>query len=146
VKLLYDLDHRVGKIPADSRQVYQALLNLFANAEEAMPRGGEIRVSTRLSPARDRAVVLVRDTGEGIPLATRKRIFDRFFTTKESGLGLGLSVVKQVMGAHGGEVTVEPDPEGGTVFALRFPRGEHHADADYEEREPHTHAPNSRGR
>ncbi|HMK66438.1 MAG TPA: ATP-binding protein, partial [Thermodesulfobacteriota bacterium] len=109
-------------IPLDQRQAYQVLLNLFANAEEAMPKGGELLLSTGLDPSSGRAWVSVQDTGKGIPAKDLSRVFDRFFTTKESGLGLGLALVKKVAEAHGGTVRMESPVGQGTTVTLFFPR------------------------
>ncbi len=121
VSVRFELDQRGGKVLLDSRQIYQALLDIFTNAEEAMPQGGEIFISTGVDREKKQAWVSIKDTGKGIPQEHLEKVFDRFFTTKDSGLGLGLSVVNKVMEGHGGSVRIESSPENGTKVALYFP-------------------------
>lgn len=117
----FELNLRGETVPLDSRQIYQVLLNLLANAEEAMPAGGQLLLATGLERSSGKAWVSVEDTGKGIPAKDLPRVFDRFFTTKESGLGLGLALVKKVAEAHGGSARIE-SPEGrGARITLFFP-------------------------
>lgn len=120
VSFQFQLDHRVDKVPLDSRQIYQVLLNIFNNAEEAMPEGGKIFISTGVDSEGKQAWVSIKDTGKGIPQEHLGKVFDRFFTTKDSGLGLGLSVVNKVMEGHGGSVRIESSTENGTKVAIYF--------------------------
>jgi len=106
-------------IPMDARLVRQALLNLVMNAVQAMPRGGELCVRTRVDGGSAR--LEIADTGPGIPPNLRRQVFEPFFTTKATGTGLGLAVVRRVIEAHGGSVEVEDAPAGGALFVLRFP-------------------------
>ena len=103
----------------DARLVRQAVVNVAANAAQAMARGGRITVRTLRDG--DAAVVELEDDGPGIPEEVRGRIFEPFFTTKATGTGLGLAVVRRIVEGHGGTVQVRPGPGAGTVFALRFP-------------------------
>jgi len=107
------------RVPMDARLVRQAVLNLAANAIQAMPRGGWLRV--RMRPARGGVLLEVEDTGPGIPDEIRARIFEPFFTTKAAGTGLGLAVVKRIVDGHGGEITVSRAPAGGTLVQVLFP-------------------------
>ena len=120
----FQLDLRAEKVPLDSRQVYQVLLNLFSNAEAAMPGGGELLLATGLDQSSGMAWASVQDTGKGIPEKDLPRVFDRFFTTKESGLGLGLALAKKVMEAHGGAIRIKSSEGEGTRVSLFFPRKE----------------------
>lgn len=120
----FQLDLPSEKIPLDSRQVYQVLLNLFSNAEAALPKGGELLLSTGQDDPSGMVWASVRDTGKGIPEKNLSRVFDRFFTTKESGLGLGLALAKKVMEAHGGSIRIESTEGEGTRVTLFFPRQE----------------------
>ena len=86
-----------------------------------MQGGGELVIASGTDPQAGEAWISVRDTGKGIPQENLQRVFDRFFTTKDSGLGLGLAVVKKVMEAHGGSVRVESAEGSGTKVALYFP-------------------------
>jgi two-component system NtrC family sensor kinase len=98
----------------------QVLLNLLTNAAEAMPEGGEIRITT--GAAGGRLHLTVADTGRGIPAGDLSRVFDPFFTTKATGTGLGLSVSYGIVQDHGGTIDVESTPGRGTRFVLTFPQ------------------------
>ena len=130
-----DLCDQGAVVNGDDGQIQQALLNLFLNARDAMPGGGRLSVSTRVTEvdatiqSRFSSVapgpfveVTVSDTGGGISPADQNRIFEPFFTTKEQGTGLGLSVVYGVVQGHGGFINLESEPESGTTFTLCFPR------------------------
>jgi PAS domain S-box-containing protein len=119
VVVVRDLDPAMPPVQLDGRQVRQALLNVAANAVQAMPRGGRLTARARLEGAT--AVVELEDTGAGIPDDVLARIFEPFFTTKATGSGLGLAVVKRIVDAHGGEILVGAAPGGGARFTLRFP-------------------------
>ncbi|MCM2334762.1 MAG: GAF domain-containing protein, partial [Anaeromyxobacteraceae bacterium] len=99
VEVVRDLDPGMPPVQLDGRQVRQALLNVAANAVQAMPRGGRLTVRARLDGAA--ALVEIEDTGAGIPGDVVARIFEPFFTTKATGSGLGLAVVKRIVDAHG---------------------------------------------
>jgi two-component system NtrC family sensor kinase len=103
----------------DEAQIRQALLNLLRNAREAMPEGGPIEV--RVAAAGMSVVVDVDDRGGGIPEDIRARVFDPFFSTKGEGTGLGLAITRHIVEAHGGSVTCDPRPGGGTRFRLALP-------------------------
>lgn len=124
------------KIRADHTQLNQVLMNLCLNARDAMPRGGEICLGVRrmrlddvaarsLSEGRagDFLVLSVSDNGVGIPAADLGRIFEPFFSTKETGrgTGLGLSTVRGIVRGHGGFVTVSSEMNRGTTFAIHLP-------------------------
>ena len=109
------------EINADPGMMRQALLNLALNAVQAMPNGGSVKLSCR-AISRNRAEISVEDTGVGIPAENLSRIFDLYFTTKEKGSGIGLSMVYRIIQLHDGEVEVESTPGRGTHFRLTFPR------------------------
>ncbi len=100
------------------------MVNLIVNACEAMGRGGSIAIEERaethpsLGPA---AVVVVRDTGPGIPAHLRERIFQPFFSTKEQGTGLGLSIAQRIIAEHGGRLEVESTEGRGAAFIIILP-------------------------
>jgi signal transduction histidine kinase len=121
VAIELELDDRIGPVVFDGGQIRQALLNLILNAREAMPEGGGITLSTESRPG---AVCLgVTDSGPGVPPDIRERIFDAFYTTKSSGTGLGLSLVRQICLAHGGDIEYEDPPGGsGGRFTITLPR------------------------
>jgi PAS domain S-box-containing protein len=107
----------------DARMVRQALLNVVINGLQAMPRGGTLTVAaaTDMSNGRRWARLEVRDTGPGVPPELAGKIFQPFFTTKATGTGLGLAVVKRIMEAHRGEVLVESRAGEGTKVSLLLP-------------------------
>ena len=111
----------VPEINADPGMLSQALLNLAINGCQAMPDGGTLRLSCRAAPRR-RVEIDVEDTGVGIPPEHLSRIFDLYFTTKEKGSGIGLSMVYRIVQLHDGEVEVQSTPGHGTRFRLRFPQ------------------------
>jgi signal transduction histidine kinase len=110
----------VPEINADPGMLQQALLNLTINACHAMAEGGTVRLTCRPA-SRRRVEVVVEDTGVGIPPENLSRIFDLYFTTKEKGSGIGLSMVFRIVQLHDGEVEVQSTPGHGTTFRLLFP-------------------------
>ena len=116
-------------LPAMSLEVdlfRQALLNLFINARQAMPDGGELLLRTRSEGAWN--VLEVTDTGVGMPEDVRERVFDAFYSTRAGGSGLGLPTTRKIVEAHGGSIRVESEPGKGSQFTLRLPN--HRAVAD----------------
>jgi signal transduction histidine kinase len=111
----------VPEINADPGMLQQALLNLTINACHAMPDGGTLRLICRPA-SRRRVEVAVEDTGIGIQPENLGRIFDLYFTTKEKGSGIGLSMVFRIVQLHDGEVEVQSTPGHGTRFRLLFPQ------------------------
>jgi signal transduction histidine kinase/DNA-binding response OmpR family regulator/putative methionine-R-sulfoxide reductase with GAF domain len=109
----------------DKNQMMEIFLNLILNAVDAMPKGGELRVgnSTHKDPKSGTEFIRVEieDTGCGIPADKLSRIFDRYFTTKREGTGLGLAVVDRIVKAHGGSVSVESKIGKGTTFMVDLP-------------------------
>ena len=109
------------EINADPGMLRQALLNLAINACHAMPDGGTLRLACRAT-SRRRVEIDVEDTGIGIAPENLGRIFDLYFTTKEKGSGIGLSMVYRIVQLHDGEVEVQSTPGAGTRFRLIFPQ------------------------
>jgi PAS domain S-box-containing protein len=116
------------KIKADKNQLHQVFLNLFLNAIQAMPNGGELRIdvtpmiSNPLDGLKQNYLkIVVSDTGKGIPPHIVHKIFDPFFTTKPKGIGLGLSIAYQIIKKHGGTVKVDSKWETGTSFIINLP-------------------------
>jgi len=121
VRVSVALDLDVGLAMIDSIQIGQVIINLVRNAVEAMEASAtrELTVSTH---ARPRAVeIAVADTGPGIAPEIAGRLFQPFITSKPTGLGLGLSICRELVEAHDGELTVSPVAAGGTRFAIRLP-------------------------
>ncbi|HEX6973815.1 MAG TPA: ATP-binding protein [Vicinamibacterales bacterium] len=109
------------EINADPGMLRQALLNLAINACHAMEDGGTLRLVCRAT-SRHRVEIDVEDTGVGIQPEHLGRIFDLYFTTKEKGSGIGLSMVVRIVQLHDGEVEVQSTPGAGTRFRLIFPQ------------------------
>jgi PAS domain S-box-containing protein len=119
---------QLPKIQADKNQMHQVFLNLFLNAIQAMPSGGELRiqasplVSTGPEGTIQRFVrILISDTGKGIPANLINKVFDPFFTTKPKGIGLGLSIAYQIIKKHEGTIQVQSEWERGATFEIRLP-------------------------
>ena len=111
----------VPEINADPGMLQQALLNLTINACHAMADGGTLKLTCR-PVSRRRVEISVEDTGVGIPPENLGRIFDLYFTTKQKGSGIGLSMVFRIVQLHDGEVEVQSTPGHGTRFRLLFPQ------------------------
>ena len=109
------------EINADPGMLSQALLNLALNACQAMPDGGTLKLSCHAA-SRRRVEIDIEDSGVGIPPEHLSRIFDLYFTTKEQGSGIGLSMVYRIVQLHDGEVEVQSTPGRGTRFRLIFPQ------------------------
>lgn len=120
VKVSSELAEGLPPCPIDEGEARRALANVVANAHEALPEGGgEVRVSTARSDGR--VEVSVSDTGCGIPAEKKEKIFEDFFSTKSTGTGLGMGIVKRVMERHGGLVRLESELGKGTRVVLSFP-------------------------
>ncbi|MFP5212161.1 MAG: two-component system sensor histidine kinase NtrB [Acidobacteriota bacterium] len=112
------------EVDADCDLLYRAFVNLLANAVQAMPEGGRLRLSTGLLNGKHgppQLEIRIGDTGPGIPAEIRKKIFNPFFTTREKGTGLGLAIVQSIVDSHGGDIEVESKPGEGTTMILRLP-------------------------
>ncbi|MEJ2053431.1 MAG: ATP-binding protein [Calditrichaceae bacterium] len=121
----------------DPNQIQQVVFNLFLNAIDAMPEGGEIMIEAHNSPnstpvidrrhrmpsllSNNMIEIRISDTGKGIPRDILDNVFNPFFTTKPNGTGLGLSIVYQIIKEHGGQIEVESVPEKGTLFKILLP-------------------------
>jgi len=108
-------------VNGDAAMLRQAFLNLAINACQAMPNGGTLRLTCGPAPG-NRVQVLFEDTGVGIPAEHLSKIFDLYFTTKDHGTGIGLSMVYRIIQLHDGEVEVESSKDRGTTFRVLLPR------------------------
>jgi signal transduction histidine kinase len=110
-------------VAGDPERLQQVFLNLFLNAADAMPKGGELRVS--LQPHGEEVEVRIADSGHGIPAGDLERVFEPFYTTKAAGegSGLGLSVVQGIVADHHGAIEVVRSDDAGTEFRLLLPVG-----------------------
>jgi signal transduction histidine kinase len=111
---------RDSVLDCDREQLIQVFLNLVINAIQHVPERGHIRIDS-LDVGAD-LVVRVEDDGPGIPAAEAAKVFDPFYTRREGGVGLGLTIVQQIVQAHGGEIDVGTSELGGACFTLRFAR------------------------
>jgi C4-dicarboxylate-specific signal transduction histidine kinase len=121
-----DLNPNVPVVQGDLIQIQQVLINLLTNALDAMDDqpidARTIAISTRPENSNG-IIILISDSGEGITPDNMEAIFSPFHTTKSTGMGLGLSICKSIIEAHGGKISVENNPEGGATFSLILPIG-----------------------
>jgi signal transduction histidine kinase len=124
---------------ADRSQIHQVLLNLLLNALDELPSGGTVQVHMRRAedPRSERAadpsdvsngrsdcvLIQVADTGKGLPTALGDRIFEPFVSSKDTGTGLGLTISRRIIEAHGGQITAASRPEGGAIVTVQLPVG-----------------------
>ena len=109
----------IAPFPLDRQLMERVLYNLLLNAAQASPPRASVTVKTRQSG--DTVEIDVIDRGTGIAPKDRESIFNPFFTTKSSGVGLGLAIVSKIVDEHGGEITVESEPGAGSVFRVFLP-------------------------
>ena len=105
----------------DREQMKQVALNLLLNAVQAMPRGGTLMLRGRNSKDGQWITISIQDSGVGIPNEDMNKLFDPFFSTKEGGIGLGLSIAHRIIDQHHGKIEVESDPGKGTLFTIWLP-------------------------
>jgi PAS domain S-box-containing protein len=134
IQVQTSLHEQVPRIKVDAGQLEQVLLNLAANARDAMPEGGTLKVTTRpvshperaaqgLDTSMDWVAIAIRDSGVGMSADVRERIFEPFFTTKErgKGTGLGLALAYSMVDQAGGVIRVDSEVDKGSTFTLYFP-------------------------
>jgi PAS domain S-box-containing protein len=117
------LQEGLPRVRGDHNQLQQCVINLIFNAIDAMPKGGELTVSTSYNPSDRNLTIRVSDTGCGIDKNDLPRIFEPFFTTKSEGqgLGLGLSMVEGIVERHKGAIEVTSEVGRGTTFTIKLP-------------------------
>ncbi len=119
VRVNFQISPEVPYVLADKVQVQQVLLNLMRNAIEAMQESPRRELTVASAPGDDETVVIrVIDTGSGIAPEVAARLFQPFVTSKVSGMGVGLSISRTIIEAHGGRIWAEPAPGGGTIFSF----------------------------
>jgi signal transduction histidine kinase len=119
-----EMDHNLPQVEAAPVQIQQVLLNLIMNSLDAVqalpPAERRIIVTTR-SLSGDSAEVSVRDFGTGLPKDRPQKVFDHFFSTKQTGMGMGLTIVRSIIEMHGGTISAENAPDRGARFFFRLP-------------------------
>jgi two-component system, LuxR family, sensor kinase FixL len=122
IVLRFNLDPANDLVLVDRVQIQQVLVNLFRNALEAMAKSPKKELSAANARVADDMVeVTVADTGSGIPDDIRAKLFQTFFTTKDTGMGVGLSISRSIIEAHGGRMWAEPNSAGGATFRFTLP-------------------------
>ena len=136
IQVSRQLSADVRSMHLDADKIQQVLLNVIINAIQAMPEGGRLTVRSewRECPpdgmevegreGREGVLITAEDTGVGIPEDAIEKIFESFYTTKEEGTGLGLTIVRKIVRAHGGELNLESTPGVGTRVGIWLPSGE----------------------
>jgi two-component system, NtrC family, sensor histidine kinase HydH len=119
VRIYTNYAPEIPPFPFDAELMERVIYNLVLNAAQASPAGGTVTVKTRA--AGGTAEIAVIDRGKGISEKDRKSIFNPFFTTKPTGVGLGLAIVSKIVDEHGGKIAVESEPERGSVFRVLLP-------------------------
>jgi len=122
IKARFQPEAGLPPVHVDRVQIQQVLVNLLRNAVEAMSQSPKRELSLMVKRHdAERVEVVVRDTGPGIAPVIAEQLFKPFVTTKPHGMGIGLAISKTIIEAHGGELTAEPNPEGGTIFRFTVP-------------------------
>jgi PAS domain S-box-containing protein len=140
IEFVQKIPSRLPRVMVDAQQIQQVLLNLILNAIEAMPDGGQLKITATEAKSAYKGIIQktreknlhnlshveiqISDTGMGIPSEKCETIFDPFFTTKPNGVGLGLSIVYRIIEEHQGDIRVNSAPFQGTQFYIYLPTGE----------------------
>jgi PAS domain S-box-containing protein len=139
INLKIKLKAKIDKVLGNKELLKQVFHNIFVNACQAMPEGGEFSIVTKSYIEKDPLIlqrlnnqiekkklplvkIVFKDTGKGMTEEIKKKIFDPFFTTREQGTGLGLSIAHNTMASHGGTIVVDAKPEQGAEISLLFPQ------------------------
>lgn len=122
IVLSVDVATAMPLVPVDREKIKQVLWNIIVNAKDSMPRGGQLAVSARHSSATGIVELTFEDNGVGLADGVKpEACFDSFFTTKPEGLGLGLTMSRQIVARHGGTLTLAPREEGGVQVVVALP-------------------------
>ncbi|MFH1094474.1 MAG: ATP-binding protein [Candidatus Omnitrophota bacterium] len=119
IEVIKDYDKNIPGLLLDNKQIKQVIINLLSNSIQAMPDGGKLTIKTCFNP--EEVEIKIIDTGMGIESKNLERIFTPFFTTKARGVGLGLSIVSNIVQKHGGFLEVNSVLNEGTSFTIRLP-------------------------
>ena len=124
IELIIDYHNTHGP-RVDRRKMHGVFTNLFENALQHTGRGGQIRLVSKKQPSVSSEVQIeVSDTGAGIALENRHKVFEPFFTTRPNGVGLGLAIVRKTIHDHGGTIGLRTNGDVGTIFVIKLPIGE----------------------
>lgn len=121
IEVKTELKEGIPVIHADFDQIQRTCSNIIANALYAMPEGGSLEIKTEEDKERENIKISISDTGEGIPEENKEKVFEPLFTTKARGIGLGLSLCKRYVKAHGGKIEVESKVGKKTKFTVKLP-------------------------
>lgn len=121
IRVRLELDANLPPVRIDKVQIQQVVLNLVRNAMEAMAEVEERLLTIRTAQIEDAALVAIEDTGPGLADEVREKLFQPFVTTKEKGMGIGLSVCRAIVDAHGGTIEAARNGSGGTTFTFTVP-------------------------
>jgi two-component system NtrC family sensor kinase len=121
VNVVFDFRGTIPPVMAVGSQIQQVFINLILNAADAMPDGGSLKITAR--SFKGGVEILFRDQGKGVPSERQSNIFEPFFSTKEGGTGLGLTVSYNIVSAHGGVLELLSDREPGACFRIFLPVG-----------------------
>jgi two-component system sensor kinase FixL len=122
VQLRFKLDPQHDQVLVDRVQIQQVLVNLFRNALEAMAQSSRRELIASNTPVADDMIeIAVSDTGSGFGDDVKQNLFQTFFTTKETGMGVGLSISRAIIEAHGGRMWAEANASGGATFRFTLP-------------------------
>ena len=119
------LDETLVQVPLDPQAMEQVFLNIMTNSVEAMHEGGKLSIRAYHIPGEENVIVEIEDTGTGIPPEALNKIFNPFFTTKESGVGLGLSISYEIVHAHKGKIEFPKSDCQGTLCRITLPLHSH---------------------
>ena len=121
IALRRQVDPRLPRAVIDKVQIQQVLVNLMRNASEAMQHSARRELMVSAEPVQGMVEVAVADTGPGLPKEVADRLFQPFVSTKPDGMGVGLSICRAIIEAHGGRIWADANPAGGTVFRFTVP-------------------------
>ncbi|MEJ2317633.1 MAG: ATP-binding protein [Gammaproteobacteria bacterium] len=124
VDVRLDLDQRIPEVRVDLVQMEQVVLNLVRNAVDALSDAGVKPAIIRISTAEEREMLTltVEDNGPGVPEETVIRLFEPFFSTKQTGMGMGLSISETIVADHEGRITYSTSKLGGAAFTIWLPK------------------------
>jgi len=120
VRLVLSPNGALPKVPIDHDLMKQALLNIVLNGCQAMPAGGELRVTPRATPSE--VALEIADQGVGISPEARNRVFSLYYTTKPGGTGVGLAMAFRIIQLHNGRIDFTSEVNRGTMFRIALPR------------------------